>query len=85
MTIAFEPADAQRDRDLLLDLNIRYLEWIAENVQRDSGPFMTSAHRLYQAEGFRDCEAYEGAEVPEHLRHNRRFMESLRSPGNRAG
>lgn len=38
MTFTFEPADARRDRAVLLDFNIRYLEWIAENVRRDRKP-----------------------------------------------
>ena len=45
------------------------------SMRLDSGPFMTSAHRLYEAEGFRDCPPYEGAEVPGELRDNWRFME----------
>ncbi len=176
MTITFEPANAQRDRDVLLDLNIQYLEWIAANVRRDfgvvltdllggpiadyvasaldrlceaqppkgvfyvvrrdgrtagmggvrrlgdsasemkrvfvlpdqrggglggiivkrliadseafeyptmrleSGPFMTSAHRLYEAEGFRDRGPYAGVEVPVELHHNWRFMERILAP-----
>jgi GNAT superfamily N-acetyltransferase len=45
------------------------------SMRLDSGPFMTSAHRLYEAEGFRDCPRYEGAEVPSELHDNWRFME----------
>ncbi len=49
------------------------------SMRLDSGPFMTSAHRLYEAEGFRDRPIYDGAEVPSELHHNWRFMElSLR-------
>jgi GNAT superfamily N-acetyltransferase len=177
MTISFEPADAQRDRDVLLNLNVRYFEWmelcirhdfaieisdllggsiagyvasvldklcaahppegvfyvvrrngqpagmggvrkLADGVSEmkrvfvlpdqrggglgavivkrliadsdafgypamrlDSGPFMASAHKLYDAEGFKDRDAYEGAEVPTELRHNWRFMERVRSAG----
>ena len=44
-------------------------------MRLDSGPFMTSAHRLYEAEGFRDRPVYEGAEVPAEVHHNWRFME----------
>lgn len=44
-------------------------------MRLESGPFMGSAHRLYEAEGFRDRAPYDGAEVPEELRHNWRFME----------
>ena len=44
-------------------------------MRLDSGPFMTSAHKLYEAEGFRDRTAYEGAEVPAEVHHNWRFME----------
>jgi GNAT superfamily N-acetyltransferase len=45
------------------------------SMRLESGPFMTSAHRLYEAEGFRDRPRYEGAEVPSELHHNWRFME----------
>ena len=49
------------------------------SMRLDSGPFMTSAHQLYEAEGFRDRPIYDGAEVPSELHHNWRFMErSLR-------
>lgn len=44
-------------------------------MRLESGPFMTSAHRLYEAEGFRDREPYEGVEVPVELHHKWRFME----------
>ena len=40
----------------------------------ESGPFMKSAHRLYEAAGFTDIAAYAEAEVPEALRHDWRFM-----------
>lgn len=36
----------------------------------ESGPFMQSAHRLYERNGFTDCAIYEGVEVPE-MFHNR--------------
>ena len=175
MAITFEPADACRDRAVLTELNVAYLDWLDANIQHsfgldlpallgqpiaeyvaatldklcaaeppegvfylvrrdggvvgmggvrrtgdgasemkrvfvrpdqrggglgativrrlvadatafgyarmrlDSGPFMTSAHRLYEAEGFRDRPIYDGAEVPSELHHNWRFMEcSLR-------
>ncbi len=45
------------------------------SMRLDSGPFMTSAHRLYEAEGFRDRPVYDGAEVPSELQHHWRFME----------
>jgi GNAT superfamily N-acetyltransferase len=49
------------------------------SMRLESGPFMTSAHRLYEAEGFRDRPIYDGAEVPGELHHDWRFMErSLR-------
>ena len=49
------------------------------SMRLDSGPFMTSAHRLYEAAGFQDRPIYDGAEVPGELHHNWRFMErSLR-------
>jgi GNAT superfamily N-acetyltransferase len=56
-------------------------------MRLDSGPFMTSAHRLYEAEGFRDRPAYVGAEVPAEVHHNWRFMERLLAPrrDDRAG
>jgi len=41
----------------------------------DSAPFMTSAHRAYEACGFVDCAAYEETEVPPQFRARWRFME----------
>jgi len=41
----------------------------------DSGPFMHSAHRLYQAAGFVDRPPYPEAEVPAVLHDRWRFME----------
>lgn len=43
-------------------------------VVLESAPFMTSAHRLYEAMGFLDIAPYAKAEVPEALRHDWRFM-----------
>lgn len=40
----------------------------------ETGPFMTSAHRIYEAAGFEDGPPFPGAEVPEELRHDWRFM-----------
>lgn len=40
----------------------------------DTGPFMTSAHRLYEAVGFVDVPPYSEAEVPAALHHDWRFM-----------
>ena len=40
----------------------------------ETGPFMTSAHRLYEAEGFVDTAPFPEAEVPEPLHHGWRFM-----------
>lgn len=40
----------------------------------DSGPFMTSAHKLYEAAGFQDVAANPNAEVPSALHHDWRFM-----------
>jgi len=54
-------------------------------MRLDSGPFMTSAHKLYEAEGFRDRPAYEGAEVPSEVHHNWRFMERSLGSGSQAG
>ncbi len=45
------------------------------SMRLDSGPFMTSAHRLYEAEGFRDRPICDGAEVPSELHHDWRLME----------
>lgn len=47
----------------------------ASGVFLDFGPFMMSAHRLYEAEGFRDRPIYDDAEVPSVLHHDWRFME----------
>ena len=40
----------------------------------DTGPFMTSAHRLYEAAGFVDIPAYPEVEAPQALHHDWRFM-----------
>jgi GNAT superfamily N-acetyltransferase len=40
----------------------------------ETGPFMRSAHRLYEAAGFADIAPYLNAEVPQKLRHDWRFM-----------
>lgn len=41
----------------------------------DTALFMTSAHRLYENNGFADCAAYEGVEVPAEFHQRWRFME----------
>ena len=40
----------------------------------DTALFMTSAHRLYEREGFTDCPAYAGVEVPPEHRAPWRYM-----------
>ena len=44
-------------------------------VSLESGPFMKSAHRLYERMGFTDCPIYEGVEVPEMFHDQWRFMD----------
>lgn len=44
------------------------------NVLLDTGEFMTAAHRIYEAQGFVDCPAYDETEVPEAFRSRWRFM-----------
>ena len=51
-----------------------------ERVCLDTGPFMGAAHRLYEAQGFVDCAAYEGVEVPAEFHHCWRFMERAVPP-----
>ena len=46
-----------------------------QRVCLDTGHFMKSAHRLYEANGFADCAAYEGVEVPSEFHSGWRFME----------
>lgn len=46
-----------------------------QSVCLDTGPFMKSAHRLYEAHGFVDCTAYEGVEVPAEFHARWRFMQ----------
>jgi GNAT superfamily N-acetyltransferase len=46
-----------------------------ERLCLDTAPFMTAAHRLYENNGFADCGAYEGVEVPAAFHANWRFME----------
>lgn len=45
----------------------------------DTGPFMTSAHRLYEAVGFVDIAPYPEAEIPEALHADWRFMRCILS------
>lgn len=51
-----------------------------EKLCLDSGPFMKSAQRIYETAGFKDCDAYDGAEVPAEFRARWRFMERDLSP-----
>lgn len=44
-------------------------------VYLDTAPFQKSAHKLYEALGFRDRGPYEGVEAPPPLRSVLRFME----------
>jgi len=46
-----------------------------QSVCLDTGPFMKSAHRLYETNGFSDCASYEGVEVPPEFHSHWRFME----------
>ena len=46
-----------------------------EGVCLESGPFMKSAHRLYERYGFTDCPVYEGVEVPPAFHDRWRFMQ----------
>jgi hypothetical protein len=75
----------QAERDIQMIADAEAFGYSA--MRLDSGPFMTSAHRLYEAEGFRDRPAYVGAEVPAEVHHNWRFMERLLAPrrDDRAG
>lgn len=41
----------------------------------DTAPFMTSAQRMYEAQGFVDCPAYEGVELPLEFQGRFRFMQ----------
>lgn len=45
-----------------------------DELMLETGPFMTSAHPIYEAAGFVDISPYAEAEVPEALRHDWRFM-----------
>lgn len=46
-----------------------------QRVCLDTALFMKSAHRLHEANGFSDCPAYEGVEVPSEFHGRWRFME----------
>ena len=46
----------------------------------DTGPIMTSAHRLYEARGFIDSMPYPEAKVPQPLHHGWRFMRTRGDP-----
>jgi GNAT superfamily N-acetyltransferase len=46
-----------------------------QTVCLDTALFMKSAHRIYETNGFSDCSAYEGVEVPSEFHTRWRFME----------
>ena len=46
-----------------------------QTVCLDTALFMKSAHRIYETNGFSDCSAYEGVEVPSEFHSRWRFME----------
>jgi GNAT superfamily N-acetyltransferase len=46
-----------------------------QSVCLDTALFMKSAHRIYETNGFSDCAAYEGVEVPSEFHTRWRFME----------
>ncbi|MFY8043113.1 MAG: GNAT family N-acetyltransferase [Rhodoferax sp.] len=46
-----------------------------QTVCLDTALFMKSAHRIYETNGFSDCSAYEGTEVPSEFHTRWRFME----------
>jgi GNAT superfamily N-acetyltransferase len=46
-----------------------------ERVRLDSARFMTAAHQLYRASGFREIETYEGSEIPKEFQNHWIFME----------
>ena len=46
-----------------------------QSVCLDTGPFMKAAHRLYKAQGFVDCSAYEGTELPSEFHAHWCFMQ----------
>lgn len=46
-----------------------------QRVRLDTAPFMSAAHRLYEAAGFVDCASYEESEVPVAFHPVWRFME----------
>lgn len=50
------------------------------HVYLETAPFMSSAHRLYEAAGFVDRAPYPDAEVPEALHGRWRFMERPLAP-----
>ena len=47
-----------------------------QRVCFDTAPFMKSAHRLYETNGFSDCSAYDGVEVPSEFHSRCRVMEA---------
>lgn len=44
------------------------------SVYLETAPFMSAAHHLYEENGFTDCAAYEGVEVPPEFHPRWRFM-----------
>jgi GNAT superfamily N-acetyltransferase len=61
---------------LILERLLEYAKSFGyQRVCLESGPFMKSAHRLYERNGFTDCPIYEGVEVPPAFHGRWRFME----------
>ncbi len=64
----------------ILDRLVRDAESFGyDELMLETGPFMTSAHPIYEAAGFVDIPPYAEAEVPEALQHDWRFMRRLLS------
>ena len=65
-----------------LKLGQRLLDQVLEDARSfgygsvclDTAQFMTAAHRLYESNGFSDCPAYDGVEVPPEFHSRWRFM-----------
>ncbi len=53
-----------------------------QSVCLDTALFMKSAHRLYEINGFQDCAAYEGVEVPAEFHDRWRFMSLALNPAS---
>ena len=67
-------AELPADLDAVQRLWLAYLTWGNDGLE-DSPDFMTAAHSLYRASGFKDIGPYPESEIPDEYKPHWIFME----------